>query len=400
MKKVLFVIRSLGGGGAERVMSNMLTHFPDDWEIDLLLNNKELAEYPYKGRLLSLDIPIGKGKRHTSLFNQVRALVKRTFYLRKLKKENNYAACISFLDSSNISNILSGNKYCKTILTIHVHMISEDSKLLYRLSAAPLMKLFYNHADKIITVSKEIEMGMKQRFAVKPNQMLTILNGFDCEHIKEQAKIEPASKIDVKGRRLVVTAGRLNEQKSQWHLIRAFKEVVKKNPTALLVILGKGELESYLAELIRVNELEKHVVLGGFCENPFWYFAQADVFVLPSMSEGYPSVLVEAICSGAPCVSTDMHSGAREILAPEMDAMGERVKGITEATYGILTPVCSGKHYKGAEELEDAEYKMAEAINLLLLDDDKNDYYRKQSLIRSKSMDIESIIKQWIKIIE
>lgn len=400
MKKVLFVIRSLGGGGAERVMSLITTHFPDDWEIDLLLNNKELAQFPYKGRLLSIDIPSGKGKRHTSLWNQFIAIFKRAAYMRKLKKENGYEACISFLDSSNISNILSGNKYCKTILTIHNHMISKNSSLLYRLSAAPLMKLLYNRADHIVTVSKEIELEMKKKFTFKPGQMLTIVNGFDKEFISERKKVKPETVIDTSGRQLVVTAGRLNSLKAQWHLIRAFKKVVEHNPNALLLILGQGELKDYLEELISANGLEEHVILGGFCENPFWYMDQADVFVLSSKSEGYPSALVEAICCGCACVSTDMHSGAREILAPEWDASGERVKEVTEASYGILTPVGSGIRYKGNEELEEAECQLADAINRLLSDADKREYYRRQSRIRSESMDINGIVKKWIELIE
>lgn len=57
MNKVLFVIATLEGGGAERTLSNIVTHFPDNWYIDILINNKECIKYPYKGNILSLSLP-------------------------------------------------------------------------------------------------------------------------------------------------------------------------------------------------------------------------------------------------------------------------------------------------------------------------------------------------------
>lgn len=56
MKRILFVISHLYGGGAERALSNLVTHIPNDWEIDILLNNDKTETYPYRGRLISLDI--------------------------------------------------------------------------------------------------------------------------------------------------------------------------------------------------------------------------------------------------------------------------------------------------------------------------------------------------------
>ena len=57
MKKVLFVIETLRGGGAERAVSNIVTHFPKEWEIDILINDESLIGYPYRGNILSLSRP-------------------------------------------------------------------------------------------------------------------------------------------------------------------------------------------------------------------------------------------------------------------------------------------------------------------------------------------------------
>lgn len=398
MRKVLFVIASLHYGGAERALSNIVTHFPEDWEIDILINNETMVEFPYKGNLLSLSLPVFGDSKTPMYF--VRETIKRTRVLKKMKREKNYDACISFLDSANISNVLSGNKYCKSIISMRLNMTSEKSGLLYRVSAVPLMKMVYNRADKIVAVSKEIEQDAKMRFHLQDEKITTIVNGYDVAEIVEQTQKVPENAALFEGKRLVVTVGRLDSQKGQWHLIRAFSEVAKQEPDTLLCVIGTGDCEPYLKKLIQLHNLEKQVLLLGYSNNPFWYDAQAEVFVLPSMYEGFPNALAEAICCGAPCIATDFHSGAREILAPDMDIMGAQVTKITEAAYGILTPLCSGTMYREGEPLEAAEKKMADAILLLLRDKEKNHYYRQQSLKRRELLGIQTVVSDWIRVIE
>ena len=398
MRKVLFVIASLHYGGAERALSNIMTHFPDHWEIDILINNETMVEFPYKGNLLSLSLPVF-GDRKTPIYF-LRETIKRARVLKKMKRVKDYDACISFLDSANISNVLSGNKYCKTIISMRLNMTSEKSGLLYRVSALPLMKLLYNHADKIVAVSREIEQDAKARFHIPDEKITTIVNGYDVAKIAEQAQRKPENAMPFEGKRLVVTVGRLDSQKGQWHLIRAFSEVAAREPDALLCVVGTGDWEPYLKRLIQLYHLEKQVLLAGFSDNPFWYDAQAEVFVLPSMYEGFPNALAEAVCCGAPCIATDFHSGAREILAPDMDVMGSQVTEITETAYGILTPLCSGTMYKGTEPLEAAERQLAEAILLLLQDKEKNQYYRDQSLKRRDMLGIQAVVQDWIRVME
>lgn len=397
MKKVLFSIASLYDGGAERALSNIVTHFPDDWDIDILLNNERLIEYPYKGRILSLSLPDFRNRKTPVYF--FRELVRRTRSLRKLKKSGRYDACISFLDSSNIANVLSGKKYCKTIVSMRLNMTSKKSGLLYRVSAFPLIKGVYCHADKIVTVSKEIEQDMRRRFHIPARKITTIVNGYDVAEIMDHAQKRPTGARLPEGKKLVVTVGRLDSQKGQWHLIRAFTRVVQQEPEAVLLIIGTGECERYLRKLIRLYQMEKHIFLLGYLNNPFWYNAQAEAFVLPSMYEGFPNSLAEAVCCGTPCIATDFHSGAREILAPDMNIMGEQVSEVTEAQYGILTPMCSGVMYKGTEPLELAEIKLAEAVLLLLQNREKNQHYRKQSEMRRNTLGIQSIVRDWLRVI-
>ena len=114
MKKVLFLISKLTGGGAERALCNLTLGFPKDVEIDILVNSESDEDYPHAGNVISLGMP---KRNKLSLGYQMIALIRRYYMLVKFKKSKNYDACISFMDSANIANILTGKKYCKTILS-------------------------------------------------------------------------------------------------------------------------------------------------------------------------------------------------------------------------------------------------------------------------------------------
>lgn len=400
MGKVLFVIERLCGGGAERALSNIVTHFPQEWQVDILVDDESLIEYPYKGNLMTLSCP-----EKNSTLHFIMSMIKRTIYLRKIKKRNGYSACISFLEGANISNILSGKKYCRSIVSLRNQIMPDKAGSYQKLRDFLLTKLLFERADKIVAVSEEIALDAVHRLKIPENKVQAIVNGYDFEWIRSKMGSAPFFSAfnenrKAGGRKLVVTVGRLVEQKGQWHLIRAFSEVVEKCPQAILAIVGEGPFRGYLTELIHACGLEEKVILAGRSDNPFQYLGAADVFVLSSLWEGYPNALAEAICCGVPCIAADVHSGSREILAPGMDAAGERVCETREEEYGILVPVCSGKLHKKQVPLEREERELAEAVTGLLEDTGKRDYYRKKSLERGKMLDIDRIVEKWIEIIE
>lgn len=398
MSSVLFIISTLEGGGAERTLSNIVTHFPDDCQVDILLNNKSFIQYPYKGNILSLDLP-DYGEKKTMLC-LLKEIFKKTLYLKKIKKKNRYDACISFLPSSNISNALSGKKYGKTIISIRSNIVNNENKFVNKMFLCFFIKILYRRTDRIIVVSEEIALEVKRTLKLSEDRIGAIINGCDIAGIREKMRIVPkegkSRKICEEGQKIVLTVGRMVEEKGQWHLIRAFSEVIKQEPETKLLIVGEGRLKEYLTGLTEAYDLNEKILFQGYSTNPFWYYSIADIFVLPSLTEGYPNVVAEAVCCGLPCIAADVHTGVREILSPDLDVLGERTNDILEEEYGILVPVCSGKKYKNDEPLEEAESKMAEAIVKLLQDSGKRTHYKQQSMQRSSDLDIGQIVGRWI----
>ena len=112
---------------------------------------------------------------------------------------------------------------------------------------------------------------------------------------------------------VVLSVGRLMPVKDHATLLRAFGQVMHSRP-ARLVILGEGPERRNLTELAERLGISQHFDLPGFRVNPFAYMSKSNVFVLSSRYEGLPTVVIEAMASGTPVVSTDCRSGSREIL--------------------------------------------------------------------------------------
>lgn len=400
MKKVLFVISYLCKGGAERALSNITTHFPEDYEIEILVNNDKAIDYPYRGKIISLQI--NETPNTNSVLFQFKVLFKRIRRLWILKRENKYDACISFLDSANIANILSGRRKCKVIVSVRASLLEQSKLPQYKYVVNPLVKILYNHADKIVAVSEGIRKELINNYSLNEKKVVTIRNGYDVPEIRKKATVtldyhEETFFCDNK---VVVTMGRLTEQKGQWHLIRAFREVVEEVPQARLLILGTGHLEEKMKNLVEEFNLKDQVIFKGYIKNPYQYVALSKVFVLPSMYEGFPNALAEAVCLGIPCIATDFRTGAREILAPEMEELGETIKEMVESEYGILTPLCSGNQYIGREPLEYQEQCLARAILMLLQNSQKRSEYIKKSQLRSRDLGIDEVVRKWINIVD
>jgi len=146
---------------------------------------------------------------------------------------------------------------------------------------------------RLVTISNSVELGARAQPEHRP-------------------EVRRALGLD-EGAALLLTVGRLTEQKGQLHLVRAMRSVVETHPQARLLIAGTGELESALrAEVGRLG-LEDHVTLLGLRRDVDQLLRAADLFVLPSLWEGLSIALLEAMAAGLPVVATRV-SGTDQVL--------------------------------------------------------------------------------------
>ena len=167
-------------------------------------------------------------------------------------------------------------------------------------------------------------------FEVPSQKMQVIHNPIDLEKIKAISPIEgffDASKFNM------VTLGRLDIGKNHIMLIKALHKL--QNPQLKLYILGSGDMQEELENLINKLDVNAQVKLVGFDPNPYKYLKAADLFVFGSNHEGFPNVLLEAMACGLPILSTNCQSGPSEI----MELKQPKDNDIMLTDYGILTPI-------------------------------------------------------------
>lgn len=395
-KRIALVVNSLSGGGAERTAANLSRTLSDRYDIDIIVNEDAVPQYPHQGNLLTLQMPACRNRLNTGY--QLKALLRRTRLLRRLKRQRHYTAVLSFSEMTNLANVLTGGK---TLISVHNSVKnSRASGWKYRIVTHFLFPYMFHKAYKTVSCSKEIADELVTDYGLSREKSAVIYNGIDLEEAKGKLVGALFKRPCSHDEKLIVSVGRLTRQKGQWHLIRAIKKLRDDGWNIRLVILGEGELRSSLEQMTEEGALKDSVVLPGFVDNPEQFLANADAVVFPSLYEGFSNAIVEALACGAPVISTDHETGAREILAPDTDYHHKTADKIDEGQYGILVPVCDGEFRNVKIALTMEEQLMAEAIRRLLVDQKLANRYRQAALLRAEQLNVQTACRRWINLIE
>ena len=176
-----------------------------------------------------------------------------------------------------------------------------------------LIRWFFPWADAIVTVSEGVAEDLKQ-IGLSNSSIRVIHNPVVTPELLARSQESADHAWFAPGEPPVVIAvGRLTKQKDFPTLLKAFAQVRKQRSTRLM-ILGEGEERSSLEALIQELGIADSVSLPGFVSNPFAYLSRSAVFVLSSLFEGLPTVLIEAMAVGTSVVATNCKSGPMEIL--------------------------------------------------------------------------------------
>ena len=390
-------MNTLSDGGTERTVSNLSRRLSERYDVDIILNDDAHIDYPYGGRIVSLRMP--RALERTGIVYQMLALLRRTHVLRRLKKTGSCAAVISFSELTNASNVLSGKGDTKTIVSVRNATGGGTGGGLKQRIILPYV---CGRADLTVSCSREIADDLMRHYGLSERRSRVIRNGLDLPTVREMASRSGAEAevLGSDGEKRIVSVGRMTYQKGQRHLLKAVKKLCDDGMPVRLILLGDGELRPGLEKLAEELGIADRVDMPGFVTNPYRYLARADVFVMPSLYEGFSNAILEALACGVPVISTDHETGAREILAPDTDYAVKVTDRIDPCAYGLLVPVCGGNDAGPADALSDEERLMAEAIERILADDALARHYREASLRRAEQLDLTEICRQWIDVIE
>ena len=320
-RPAVFIINSLEGGGAERVMVKLL----------FILENYFAANKTPVHLILLDSLPESQTCPTyvtKTVLNSQGSLVNGYKQLKPLLNRIKPAYCFSFLTRSNFLNVsLAKPLGYRAIISERVNTTSHLSGGLKDAISRFLVKLLYKRANSVVAVSEGVKADLVKNYAVPESKVSLLYNPYDIAQLHELAS-EPVN--DIPKAPYIIGVGRLVKNKNFSLLLNAY---AKADIVENLVILGVGEEEAMLKALAETLGVADKVHFLGFKPNPYPYVAKAEYFVSTSNAEGFPNAIVEAMCLGKPVIATNCESGPAEIIAEQYPY---HVSGASEEKNGIL----------------------------------------------------------------
>lgn len=359
MRKLLFLIDTLGGGGAEKVLVTIVNSLVERYDITVQtlfdegiyrekLNEQIKYRYCFKE----------SGKNFRRIMQRVMKYTPSNL-LYKWLISGNYDCEIAFLEGATTKIISGGNSSVRRVAWVHIDLAAfPDSISAFYPSKRTLFSA-YSVFDTVCCVSKQAEESLKQ--VVSGNvKTKVVYNPINIVAINEKAKL-PGDKEWVKRCFTFCTVGRLVQQKGFDRLLNAVKILKQEGKIFEVCIFGTGPEEKNLRSMAKNLDIEDVVRFLGFSSNVEYYMKKADVYICSSRAEGFSLTVAEAIALGVPVMSTDC-TGPTEIL--------------NGGKFGILMTNSTDGIYKGMKQvienpeiLSDLQKKSIERRDFFNLDE-------------------------------
>lgn len=369
-KRVLFIMTALNGGGAEKVLVDILHYFDyNQYDVELMLTTIDGVHYkriPANIKQIILyKTPFLQWIRRLLLwvYRKSGSVFLLRCYLKAITKGMKYDTIVSFMEGEPLLlHSLLLDKGERNVTWVHTDFqVNHWSNRLLRDEW-----YMYSCMDRVVCVSGLVRSNFVQCYPMLVGKVDVVYNLIDRLYIQTSQK----DNVPMKNRFTICSVGRLMQPKRYDRLIRVASILKKNNCNVDIWIIGDGALEDDLRKLVVELDVADMVSFMGFQNPPYAFMKQADLFVSTSEVEGFPLVLCEAMCIGLPIVATDT-CGAKELL------------GNNE--YGIIT-----KH---------DEYNIASIIMALLNKPENLSFYRGKAMERANIFDVGETMYNIYKII-
>ncbi len=372
MKKIKIFMLHVGFGGIEKQTISMANSLADSYDIEIVsfyklfeqpaykINEKIKVKYLYDGgpnkkefiesfKKLKFLKALAEGFKSIKILSLKNKLVKKEI----LKND----ADIYFSTREEYGKLISKYGSKNKLKVTQEHNFIDTNKYRNRILRE------YKNLDYIVVISKYHEKMYNEWFKNSDVKIVRIENILDS-FPKNQSTLDNNA---------VVAAGRFNWIKDFTSLIKVINLVVKDNPKLKLYLLGDGEEKEKILNLIREYDLQNSVIITGFVgsDKVEEYMLKSDMYLMTSISECFPMVLLEAYSTGLPVISFDILSGPREM--------------VKDGETGFLIPN------------RDIDL-MAKRINELLYDKEKLKLFGKKALAESYKYKADLIKQKWINL--
>ncbi|MFN8009329.1 MAG: glycosyltransferase [Terriglobia bacterium] len=342
LRRILFVTTTTQVGGAEKILLAIAAHLHGKGVAVAVCSLKETGAYGKQ--LESLGIPVTSlGMPDQAGWRGILATLFALPGLIKQIRAFRPQIVHAFLFRANFLARIAAS-FCGVPVNISsIRIIEQDHPFYYMLD-----RITSSLVTQYLAVSEQVKVATCNRSRIAPERILVIRNGIDLPANGFDGRLsEEASKAATMnyGRDSILcgTVARLHPQKGIVYLLEAIKLLQPEFPRLELLIVGEGPERSALLDRAAALGISGQVLFAGHCHPPFPYLRKMKIFVLPSLYEGFPNALLEAMAVSVPIVATDV-GGVSEL--------------VESGTHGLLVPPGSAS-------------VLAEAIRSLLLDPER-----------------------------
>lgn len=331
--KLLFMIPTLGQGGAEKVLVNLVNNL-DKTRFDITVLtlfdggvNKQFLKPWIKFRAC-MPYPFRGNTYFLKLFSPER------LYRRFIREK--YDIVVSYLEGPT-ARIVSGCFDEEVKLVSWIHSEQYNMTLLAKAFRSPKEALrCYNRFDQTVCVSSSIQEDFCKILHFK-NPCKVLYNTLETSNIIKQSMEKAPELLDDQKMRLIAV-GTLKKVKGFERLLKIVKRLTEENYPVHLYVLGKGPQEKMLQQYILDNNLEKSITLLGYKMNPYRIISKCNLFVCSSFSEGFSTATLEAMIVGTAVCTVEV-PGMREMLG--------------NSEYGLIVRNSEEALYEGIKKLID-----------------------------------------------
>lgn len=326
MLKVLFFIEKLDGGGAEKVLRDLVNHM-DRSKFDITVQTVWPCD---ASKLLVPGVRYKSMYASTSRFNRLRYRAEAASGLAyRLHIRDDYDIEAAYLECGTTKILSSStNRHAAKIAWVHCDLAIQMADHLEPFIAKAGRQ--YKKFDRVVCVSEDVLRSYRELFG-ETVPSCVLYNTVDDIAIRERAE-QPLPENAQKRRITIATLGRLTHQKAYDRLLEVHKRLSDEGYDYDLWILGEGENRAKLEAFVRENGLTDSVRFFGFQSNPYPFIKAADLLVCSSRYEGFSTFVTEGLILGKPIVTTDC-TGMRELLG--------------DSEYGLITQNSTEGLYEG-----------------------------------------------------
>lgn len=349
----MYIIYSLNNGGAETLAIRLAE------KLDKNIFNTMVCSLSDVGPLRDMII-----QKKIQFFTLGKVEGKDFTIIRKLKR---------LINEQNVDIIHTHNQgpllytYLSTFFEkkpriVHTEHINMGKEFSYSRRHVLYNNLIYRCLDGFLSIAQHLTDDFRKKYRLSHAQIVTIHNGIEIfpekkvmsNSLREELRL--GSDVPIVG-----NISALRPQKDHATLINAMNIVVRRFPGVKLAIAGEGELDSDLKKQVKRLNLEDSVIFLGYRSDIREILPQFNLFVLPSLYEGLPLCILEAMEAGKPIVATDVE-GTNELIIPQKTGLltpAGNPEQMAEAIISILSnPMLAEKMGKAARKLVEREYSM------------------------------------------